>query len=123
MSSAALFRRGDVVLVAFPYVTDPSRSKHRPAVVIQNDIGNRFSPNLIVAAITSQLPRRDYPTDYWVGAGSPEGQAAGLDRAAVVKADTVLTVPKMSVVRQLGHFPDGAMAAIDQCLRVSLALT
>ncbi|NLC59058.1 MAG: type II toxin-antitoxin system PemK/MazF family toxin [Armatimonadetes bacterium] len=122
MSSTEPFCRGDVVLVAFPYVTDPSRAKHRPAVIIQNDIGNRFSPNLIVAGITSQLPRRRYPTDFWVDLGSEEGRAAGLDRAAVVKADTILTVPKSAVAARLGHFPATAMAAIDQCLRISLAL-
>jgi mRNA interferase MazF len=123
MSSPSDFRRGDVVLLDFPYVTDPSQTKHRPAVIIQNNIGNRFSPNLIVAGITSQLPRHRYPTDFWVEAGSPEAQAAGLDRAAVVKADTILTVPKASVARRLGRFPEEAMKAIDQCLRVSLALT
>jgi len=123
MSNPQVFRRGDVVLVSFPFVTDPSRVKRRPAVIVQNDIGNRFSPNLIVAGITSQLPRSRYPTDFWVDADSQEGRAAGLDRAAVVKADTILTVPKASVTRHLGRFSEEAIAAIDGCLKVSLALT
>ncbi len=63
MSDELTFYRGDVVLVSLPFVTDPTRSKVRPAVILQNDVGNRFSPNLIVAAISSQLPRREYPTN------------------------------------------------------------
>ncbi|GFP23826.1 hypothetical protein HKBW3S09_01291, partial [Candidatus Hakubella thermalkaliphila] len=50
MSKEQTFCRGDVVLVSFPYVTEPTRTKVRPAVIIQNNVGNRFSPNLIVAA-------------------------------------------------------------------------
>jgi len=122
MTEGPAFRRGDVVLVAFPFVTEPTRSKRRPAVVIQNDTGNRFSPNLIVAYVSSQLPKSRYPTDYWVTAGSTEALAAGLDRSIVVKSDTLFTVPKVGVVRVLGRFPDEAMAGIDACLRVSLAL-
>ena len=91
-------------------------------MIVQNDTGNRFSPNLIVAGITSQLPKRQYPTDFWVGPGSPDAGSAGLDRAAVVKTDSLFTVPKGAVAKRMGRFPDEAMAAIDACLRVSLAL-
>lgn len=122
MSDTPEFRRGDVVLVAFPYVTDTVQAKHRPAVIIQNDIGNRFSPNLIVAYVTSRIPHRRYPTDYHIPAGSYEGRSAGLDRTAVVKTDTIFTVPKTDVARYLGHLPQPAMDAVDKCLRASLGL-
>ena len=117
------FRRGDVVLVVFPLISDFSQSKVRPAVVVQNDIGNRFSPNLIVAAISSRLPRRAYPTNFVVRLNTPEAQGTGLDRDSVVHADIILTVPKSQVIKILGRFSDTAMQAIDQCLRVSLDLT
>ena len=116
------FRRGDVVLVAFPLVTDFSQTKVRPAVVIQNDIGNRFSPNLIVAAISSRLPSRAYPTNFIVRLNTPEAKGTGLDRDSVVHADIILTIPKSRVIKTLGRFSDAAMQAIDRCLRVSLDL-
>lgn len=123
MSDERVFRRGDVVLVSLPYVTDPARTKVRPAVIIQNDVGNRFSPNLIVAAISSQLPKRQYPTNLIVRQGSPEAEGTGLDRDSVVQAEVILTIPKSSVVKRLGRFNDVAMRAIDQCIEVSLSLT
>ena len=122
MSDGQTIRRGDVVLVTLPYVTDPARSKARPAVIVQNDIGNRFSPNLIVAAISSQLPRRGYPTNLIVRLGSPEAEGTGLDRDSVVQAEVILTIPKTGVPARLGRFGDAAIEAIDQCLKVSLAL-
>jgi len=122
MSEERGFRRADVVLVALPYVSDPTRTKLRPAVIVQNDVGNRFSPNLIVAAISSQLPARQYPTNVIVRHDAPEAEGAGLDRDSVVQAEVILTVPKANVVRRLGRFNDTAMRAVDACLRVSLGL-
>ena len=123
MSEERTFRRGDVVLVSFPYVTDPSRTKQRPAVIVQNDVGNQYSPNLIIAAISSQLPIRQYPTNVVLRQDSPEAEGAGLGRDSVVQAEVILTIPKASVAKRLGRFNDGAMRAIDQCLKVSLGLT
>lgn len=116
------FRRGDVVLVSFPYVTDPTQSKVRPAVVIQNDVGNRFSPNLIVASISSQLPKREYPTNLIVRVSAPEAAGTGLDRDSVLQAEIILTVPKASVVRRLGGLPAVTLQEFDRCLVVSLGL-
>jgi len=122
MSEERSYRRGEVLLVALPFVSAPARSKIRPAVVIQNNVGNRFSPNLIVAAISSQLPPRDYPTNYVVRLSSSEGEGTGLDRDSVVQAEVILTIPKVAVVRHLGYFGATAMRAIDERLRVSLDL-
>ena len=78
MNSKIQFRRGDVVLVPFPYISDYTQSKTRPAVVIQGDIGNLHSPNLILALISSTVPRKSYPMHYHVVAGSPVALATGL---------------------------------------------
>ncbi|RKY68042.1 MAG: hypothetical protein DRQ02_05505 [Candidatus Latescibacterota bacterium] len=83
--SQILFRRGNVVLVPFPYVSDYTQSKVRPAVVIQNDIANQFSPNLILALISSTAAGKEYPMHYRVIANSPIGKASGLDRDSIVK--------------------------------------
>ena len=123
MSEAGDFHRGDIVLIPVPYISDPSKVKERPAVVIQNDIGNRFSPNLIVAAISSQIPSREYPIHFLVRTGSPEAEGTGLQKDSIVQTEIILTIPKASVARRLGRFDEAAMRAIDQCLRVSLALT
>jgi mRNA interferase MazF len=116
------FRRGDVVLIAFPYIQDFAKSKVRPAVVIQNDVGNAYSNNLILASITSQVPEQEFPVHYRVYAGSMIAKEAGLSTDCIVKAETIITIPKERVIEVLGHFPPEAIAEIDRCLRVSLAL-
>ncbi|MBN1484775.1 MAG: type II toxin-antitoxin system PemK/MazF family toxin [Chloroflexia bacterium] len=116
------FRRGDVVLIAFPFIQDFSRSKTRPAVVIQNDVGNTYSRNLILASISSVVPDQEFPVHYRVQAGSLIAKQAGLTMDSVVKAETIITIPKERVQEILGYFPPEAMAEIDQCLRVSLGL-
>ena len=78
MNEIREFRRGDVVLIPFPYITDFSKTGERPAVIIQNDVGNRFSPNLIAAAISSQIPRKEYPIHFLVRRGSFEAEGSGL---------------------------------------------
>lgn len=116
------FRRGDVVLIAFPYIQDYTKSKVRPAVVVQNDIGNAYSDNLILASISSQVPEQEFPVHYRVYAGSKIAKEAGLTSDCVVKAETIITVPKSRVIEKLGRFPPEAMAEIDRCLRISLDL-
>jgi mRNA interferase MazF len=106
-----------------PLVTDPSQSKPRPGGVVQNDVGNRFSPNLIVATISSQLPRRTYPTNLLLRRGSPEAAGTGLDHDSVVQAENLLTISKKAVVHPLGRLNPHAMRAVDECLRVSLGLS
>lgn len=116
------FQRGDVVRIAFPFIQDFTKSKERPAVVIQNDVGNAYGDNLILAAITSSVPEQEYPVHYQVYAGSSIAKEAGLDQDCVVKAETIITVPKSSVIEKLGRFSPEALAEIDRCLRVSLEL-
>jgi mRNA interferase MazF len=116
-----IFRRGDVVLIEIPFA-ERTDSKLRPAVIVQNDIGNRASANLIVAAISSQLPAQALPVQYIVPEGTPVAQAAGLPRASVVDCGNIYTIFKRLVRRKLGAFPREAMSQIDTCLRVSLAL-
>jgi mRNA interferase MazF len=122
MNETREFRRGDIVLTKFPYITDPSKAKERPAVIIQNDIGNRYSSNLIVAAISSQIPGREYPFHFWVPLGSPQAKGTGLQKDSIVHTEVILTIPKTSVTERIGRFNDDAMSAIDGCLRISLAL-
>lgn len=117
MSDTRSFYRGDVVLVPFPFITDFSQSKPRPVLVVQNDVGNRYSPNLIVAAISSKVPDKDYPTNHRLRAGT-----ADLDRDSVVLTSVILTISKSSVLKRLGHLDEADVQAVDECLRISLAL-
>lgn len=116
------FRRGDVVLVPFPYVSDYTQSKSRPAAVIQNEMANQYNPNLILALISSTVPAKHYPMHYRIKAKSAVGRASGLKKDSIVKAEVIVTMSKKAVLQKIGAFPPEALQEIDQCLRISLAL-
>ena len=122
MSDAIPYSRGDVVLVPFPFVTDFTKAKARPAIVIQNDIANRFSPNLILALVSSTVPKKSYPFHYRMPGDSELAAQAGLERDSMVKTEVIITIPKSSILKKVGSLPAEAMNDVDECLRVSLGL-
>ena len=110
--------RGAVVELNLDPVVGSEANKTRPCVVIQNDIGNRYSPILIVAAITGaeNVPRK-YPVDVQV----PKGEG-GLVKDSVVQCNQIRSVDEKRLVRTLGQLRPATMAKVDVALKISLAL-
>lgn len=116
-----IYRRGDVLLVDLPFA-DVTSSKVRPVLIVQNDVANEVSGNLIVVAISSRVPQRLLPVQYKVTAETSLAQAAGLSKSSVVDCGVIFTIAKHRVRRKIGAFPPDAMAQVDKLLKVSLAL-
>ena len=114
--------RGDIVLVPFPYVTDFKRAKTRPALIIQNNVGNRFGSTVIVALISSSIPVKQYPMHYTISHPSPVAKAAGLKTSSVVKMEILVTLPRRAILQRLGHLPREAVREADKALAFSLDL-
>lgn len=110
-------RRGDIYLVRFDPTVGAEIKKTRPALVIQNDIGNREAATTIVAAITSRFGPDLYPVEVLIEA--PEG---GLDADSVVRLDQIRTVDKGRLVRRLGRVSAGTMREVDVAVGISLGL-
>lgn len=111
-------RRGEVYLVRFDPTVGAEIQKTRPALVIQNDVGNRVSPLTIIAAISSRRdPARVYPTDVLVSKG--EG---GLAAESVVLTNQIRSVDKQRLGKRLGRLKSDTMDQVDQALLVSLGL-
>ncbi len=108
----------EVVEVNLDPVVGSEANKKRPCVVIQNDVGNRFSPIVIVAAITGaeNVPKQ-YPVDVRV----PRGEG-GLAKDSVVQCNQIRSVDEKRLVRTLGQLRPVTMAKVDKALRISLAL-
>ncbi len=116
-------RRGDVVLVAFPFVAQSQlQRKRRPALVVQADRYNRRRAAVIIAAITSTRAYEHFPCKLPVSKDSPEGREAGLKIDSVVDCQTLATVPRDEIVRRLGRFPPELMRQIDHALGDALGL-
>jgi mRNA interferase MazF len=115
--SPAQPRRGEVYLVNFDPTVGAEIRKTRPALVLQNDIANRHSPVVIVAAVSSKFDSSLYPTEVPVAA--PEG---GLGVDSVVLLNQIRTVDKQRLVRRLGTLRPATMLRVDYALPVSLGL-
>ena len=111
-------RRGDVWLVNFDPTVGAEIQKTRPALIIQNDIGNRYSPIVIVAAITSRFDEELYPTEVFVD--PPEG---GLSVPSVVLLNQIRSIDKRRLVRRLGALESDTMERVDAAIKISLGLT
>jgi mRNA interferase MazF len=109
-------KRGEVYLVSVDPALGAEIQKTRPAIVLQNDIGNRHSPVTIVAAITSNVQRQS-PTGILVKA--PEG---GLTVDSVVLLNQIRTVDKRRLVKRLGVLRAAPLKQINQAAMISLGL-
>ncbi len=109
-------RRGDIFTVDFEPVRGSEQGKARPALVIQNDIGNRYSPTLIVAAITSG---KYTPFDVNVAVKAPEG---GLANDSLILLNQIRTIDKTRLGRYWGRVSPQTMTQIDEALKISLGL-
>ena len=116
MSDGADIRRGDVVVVRLDPAEGHEMKKTRPAVVVQNDIGNRNSSTTIVAPVTGTY--REYPFEVFVGAdGSP------LEKDSSIRLDQIRTVSVPKRIHSVAGSLGGAtMREVDEALKLSLAL-
>ena len=115
--SLSRIRRGDVYLVSFDPTVGVEIQKTRPALVIQNDIGNRFSDLTIAAPITSKYDANLYPTEVLVKA--PEG---GLKTDSVVLLNQIRAIAKSRLGRRLGTLHPSTMSLVNEALAVSVGL-
>jgi mRNA interferase MazF len=109
--------RGDVYLVNFDPTIGSEIKKTRPALVLQNDVANRYSPITIVAAITSQVDEPLYPTEVQIL--PPEG---GLSVPSVVLLNQIRSIDRRRLVRRLGRASAKTMQRVDRALSISLGL-
>src|SRR3989344_9665857 len=110
-------RRGEVWLVNFDPTVGSEIKKTRPAVILQNDVGNRFSSVTIVAAITSQFDTSLYPTEVLIW--PPEG---GLIEASVVLLNQIRTIDDRRIVKKIGVLKSMTIESVDRALKISLGL-
>lgn len=109
--------RGEVYLVNFDPTVGSEIKKTRPAIVIQNDTANRYSPVTIVAAITSKFDDKLYPTEVLIRSGE-----AGLKQDSVIVFDQIRTIDKERIVKKLGKVSAFTMKRADVALQISVGL-
>lgn len=109
-------KRGEVWCVDFNELGGAAIRKRRPAVVVQNDLGNKYGSTTIVAAIQND-PQKSLPVFVKVPAGT-----AGLTKDSVVNCSVISSIPNALLDVKLGDLPGPLMADVERALKASLAL-
>ena len=117
-----MIKRGDVVMVEFPYV-EGGRGKNRPALVVQCDRNNQRLQNTVIAMITGNVARAaSEPTQLLIDPATPEGRASGLHVPSAVKCENLFTISQAHILRTIGHLSPALLEKVGVCLKASLEL-
>ena len=112
-----LILRGEIYQAALDPVLGSEQGGTRPVLIVQNNLGNRYSPTVIALAMTSRTGKARLPTHIEIAQGT-----AGLPRDSVVLAEQVRTLDKRRLREKMGRLDDGVMRQVDAAIAVSLGL-
>lgn len=110
-------KRGDIFFADLSPVVGSEQGGFRPVLVLQNDIGNRFSPTVIVAAITAQIQKAKLPTHVEIPA-----EKYGLDKDSVILLEQIRTIDKQRLTDKITHLDEAMMKFVNDSLMISLGL-
>jgi len=110
-------KRGDIYYANLSPVVGSEQGGHRPVLVIQNDVGNKYSPTVIVAAITSQISKAKLPTHIEINA-----RQFNLDKDSVILLEQMRTLDKRRLKEKVTHLSEEIMGKVDEAIRISLGL-
>ena len=108
-------KRGDIYYADLSPVVGSEQGGMRPVLIIQNNVGNRYSPTVIAAAITSQVNKAKMPTHISLGA-----RTFGLTRDSVILTEQIRTLDKRRLRERIGSIGPEIMEQVSQALRISL---
>jgi len=110
-------RRGDIYYADLSPVVGSEQGGMRPVLIVQNDTGNKHSPTVIAAAITSQVGKARLPTHIELS-----GQSCGLSRDSVILLEQIRTIDKSRLKERMGRLDEPLMNEVDNAIAVSFGL-
>ena len=113
----SIVRRGEIYYADLSPVVGSEQGGMRPVLIVQNDVGNRYSPTVIAAAITSQQNKARLPTHIEI-----EARTYGLSKNSIVLLDQVRTLDKRRLRERMGCLDEKAMQRVDGAIAISLGL-
>lgn len=118
MRNEKVVKRGEIYYADLSPVVGSEQGGIRPVLIVQNNIGNKFSPTVIIVPITSRMNKAKLPTHIEVKA-----KQFGLEKDSVMLLEQIRTVDKLRLREYLGIVDEKTMQNVDRVLKVSLALT
>lgn len=117
-------KRGDIYYADLSPVVGSEQGGLRPVLIIQNDVGNRYSPTVIAAAITSRLSKNKLPTHIDVARNqTADEDCYGLARDSIILLEQIRTLDKRRLKEKMGHLDEKLMQQVNSALSVSFGLT
>lgn len=110
-------KRGDLYYADLSPVVGSEQGGVRPVLIIQNNIGNKYSPTVIIAAITSQINKAKLPTHIEISANE-----YGLNKDSVILLEQIRTIDKKRLREKIGYLDESMMVKVDNSLQISLGL-
>lgn len=110
-------KRGDIYYADLSPVVGSEQGGIRPVLIVQNDVGNKYSPTVIAAAITSKIDKNKMPTHIDVGA-----LEYGLERDSVILLEQIRTLDKKRLREKMGHLDEDVMNKVNSAISVSFGL-
>lgn len=110
-------KRGEIYLADLSPVVGSEQGGQRPVLIVQNDIGNRYSPTVIIVAITAQITKAKLPTHVELGASGN-----GLNKDSVILGEQLRTIDKKRLIQLIGKLDERIMKQVDEALLISLQL-
>ena len=110
-------RRGDIFYANLSPVVGSEQGGLRPVLIVQNDVGNKYSPTVIAAAITSRQQKANIPTHIAIGADS-----TGLSKDSVVLLEQVRTIDKRRLKEKMGSVDEAAMSRVNEAISISFGI-
>ena len=110
-------KRGDIYYADLSPVVGSEQGGLRPVLIVQNDIGNRYSPTVIAAAITSKMSKTKLPTHIDISAAS-----VGLSKDSVILLEQIRTLDKKRLKEKMGHLDEETMTHVNSAIQVSFGL-
>lgn len=109
-------KRGDIYYADLSPIVGSEQGGVRPVLVLQNDVGNRYSPTVIVSAITSRMNKANLPTHISLES------SAGLSRDSVALLEQIRTIDKQRLKEKIGHIDDDTMGRVSDALSISFGI-
>lgn len=113
-----IIRRGDIYYADLSPVIGSEQGGVRPVLIVQNDVGNKYSPTVIAAAITSQKTKTNLPTHIQLRA-----QSTGLQKDSIVLLEQIRTIDKHRLKERMGRLDDNSMTRVDEAIGISFGLS
>lgn len=117
-------KRGDIFYADLSPVIGSEQGGLRPVLIVQNDIGNKYSPTVIAAAITSRMGKTKLPTHIDVSRNLNFGtQSIGLAKDSVILLEQIRTLDKQRLKEKMGHLDDDVMQKVNDAIYISFGLS